>query len=124
MRLLSPPKRPKSPPLAHMDVDIEIDRTDAGLLGAMRAALVPAAVAQAGIAHIGEPQAAPLRQPARALAGELPGKDDLFAILVGADDVRAQFAETAVIAADHLLLGEDGVAEEDVGSAGHRTIAI
>jgi hypothetical protein len=72
-----------------MDVNIKIDRADAGLLGAMRAALVPAAVAQAGIAHIGEPQAAPLRQPARALAGEVPGKDDLFAILVGADDVRA-----------------------------------
>ena len=72
-----------------MHVDVEIDIADAGLRGAMRAAFMPMARAGSRIPDIGEPQAAPLRQPARALAGELPGKDDLFAILVGADDVRA-----------------------------------
>jgi len=33
--------------------------------------------------------------------------------------MRAQLAMAAVIAADHLLLGEDGVAEERVGGRGH-----
>ena len=49
-------------PSAHVDIDIEIDRADAGLFGAVRAALVPAAIPRMGIADIGEQQAAPLRQ--------------------------------------------------------------
>ena len=62
---------------------------------------------------------APLRQPARTVAAELPGQHDLVAIPVGADDVRAQFARTAFIAADNLFFGEDCVAENGVGGARH-----
>src|SRR3981189_1169222 len=108
------------PPLAHVDVDIEIDLADTGLLRTMRAAFVPAAIAGARIPDVGQSQTPPLRQLAAAFASELPGQHDLFAALAGADDVRTQFVRAAVIAADHLLPGEDGVAEESVGGAGHR----
>jgi hypothetical protein len=106
-------------PLAHVNVDVEIDLADASLLGPVRAAFVPAAIARAGIPDIGKPQASPLRQLARTFPGELPRQHDLFAAFVGADDVRTQFAHAAVIAADDLLFGEDGVAEEVIGGAGH-----
>ena len=94
-----------------MNVDVDIDVADAGLRRAMRAALMPAAPARAGIADIGQLQASPLRQRPRALAAELPGQHDLFAASIGADDVRAQLAKPAVIAADNLLLAENGVAK-------------
>src|SRR5437879_4941675 len=61
-----------SPPLAHVDVDIEIDVTDALLRCLVRTALVPAPLARMGITHIGEPQTAPLRQLPGTLAGKLP----------------------------------------------------
>ena len=99
------------PPFANVNVDVEIDVADAGLLGAMRTALMPAAITRAGILHIGKSQTPPLRQLAAAFAGELPGQHGFLAALVGADDVRAQFAAATVIAAHHLLLGKDGVAE-------------
>jgi hypothetical protein len=102
-----------------VNVDIEIDLADAGLFGPMRTAFMPAAIAGAGVPDIGKPQAAPLRQLAAAAAGELPGQHNLFAGPVGADDVRTEFAGAAAIAADHLLLGEDGVAEEGVAGARH-----
>src|ERR1700732_347465 len=73
----------------------------------------------AGVPDVGQSQAPPLRQWARAFSGELPRQHDFFAVLVGADDVRAEFARAAVIAAHDLLLGEDGVAEEGIGGAGH-----
>ena len=76
------------PALAHIDVDVEIDFADAGLRRAMRAALMPAAFARVCLADIRKLQAAPLRQGARAFAGELPGQHDLFAAPAGADDVR------------------------------------
>ena len=63
--------------------------------GAVRTAFVPAAIANAGIFHIGEFQAAPLRQAAAAFTGELPGHHDFFAALVDADDVGAEFAGAA-----------------------------
>ena len=85
-----------SPPFANVNVDIKIDLADAGLLRSMRAALVPSG-RRASATYVGEPQAAPLRQVARTFAAELPGQHDLFAALVGADDVRAEFAEAAVI---------------------------
>ena len=44
-----------------MDVDIEIDIADAGLLGAMRTSFMPVAVADLGVPDIGQPQASPLR---------------------------------------------------------------
>src|ERR1700722_1443565 len=102
-----------------MDVDIEINLGDAFLLRLVRAARVPAAAARADMVDIGQFQAAPLRQLSAAFAGELPGQDDLFAALVGTDDVRTQFAMPTVIATKHLLLGEDSVAEERVGSVRH-----
>src|SRR5882672_1279388 len=108
-----------STPLADVDVDIEIDIADAGLRRLMRAALMPTALARACVADVRQLQAAPLRQRPRTLAAELPGQHDLFATLVGAEDVRAEFAEAAVIVADDLLLTEDGIAEEGVGGALH-----
>src|SRR5882724_8557346 len=106
--------------LAHVNVDVEIDPADTNLLGLVGAASMPASIARAGILDVGKFQAPPLRQPAAAFAGKLPGQHDLFAASVGADDVRTQFAGTAVIAAHDLPFGEDGVAEEGVGGAGHR----
>src|SRR5437879_13573968 len=103
-----------------MNIYIEIELADASLLGLVRATLVPAAIPRAGIPDIGQPQATPLRQLAGTFTGKLPRQHDLFAAFVGADDVRAQFAMAAFIGADHLLLGEDGVAEELVSGAGHR----
>jgi hypothetical protein len=108
-----------SPSLAYVNIDIEIDIAHAGLRRLMRAAFMPAAGAWARPADIGELQASPLRQRPRALAAELPGQHDLFAAFIGADDVRAQFADATVIEADDLLLAEDGVAEEGVGGAWH-----
>ena len=102
-----------------MDIDIEIDLADAGLRRAVGAAFMPAPIAGARFPDVGQFQTPPLRQLAAAFAGKLPGQHDFFTALVGADDVRAQFARASLIAADHLLLGEDGVAEESVGGAGH-----
>src|SRR5262245_60856408 len=95
------------PPLAHMDVDVEIDVADAGLLAAMRAAVVPWSRARLGIPDMGKPQAAPLRQPAAALPRELPGQHDFLAAPVAADDMRAELAPPPVVAAHDLPLGED-----------------
>ena len=111
---------PLLPPLANVDIDIEIDLADAGLRCAMGAAFMPAAIAGARIPDVGQSQTTPLRQLAAAVAGKLPGQHDLFAAPAGADDVRTQFARAAIIAAHDLLLGADGVAEESVGGAGHR----
>ena len=106
-------------PPAHVDVDIEIDLADAGLFAAMRAALVPAAVARAEIPDIGKPQAAPLRQGAAASARELPGQYDFFAGPVAADDVGAELADAPVVAADNLPLGEDRRTEQGVCRTGN-----
>ena len=102
----------RSPQFANMNVDVEIDPADAGLFGAVRAAFVPAAVLRAGIPDTGKPQASPLRQLARAFACELPRQHDFFAAFVKANDMRAQFAVTALIGANHLLLSADRVAKE------------
>src|SRR5689334_11376416 len=107
------------PPPADVDVDVEIDLADAALFAAMRAALVPAAVARAEIPDIGKPQAAPLRQGAAALARELPSQHDFLAGPVAADDVRAELADAPVVAADNLPLGEDRRAEQGVCRRGH-----
>jgi hypothetical protein len=104
-----------------VNVDVEIDASHAFLGRLVGATLIPAASARTGVADIGEFQAPPLRQLAAAFPGELPRQHDLFAALVGADDVRAQFAMTAVIGAGHLLFAEDGVPEEGVGGVGHRS---
>src|SRR6267154_4583019 len=103
------------PPLANVDIDIEIDLADAGLRRAVGAAFMPAAIAGARIADVDQSQTSPLRQLAAAFAGKLPGQHDFFTALVGADDVRAQFAMASLIGADHLLLPQDRVAEEIVG---------
>jgi hypothetical protein len=107
-------------PLAHVNVDVKIDFTDAGLLGAVRAAFMPTAGTGAGISDIDQSQASPLRNPAAALAGELPRQHDLFAAFAGPNDMRTQFAMPAVISAGDLLLPEDSIAEESVGRAWHR----
>src|SRR5262245_60587097 len=99
------------PPLADVDVDVEIDVADTGLLAAMRAALVPWSLARLGIPDMGKPQAAPLRQPAAALPCELPRQHDLLAAPVAADDMRAELAVAPIVAADDLPLGEDRRAE-------------
>jgi len=106
-------------PLAHVNVDVEIDPGHALLRRLVRAALVPAAIACASVSDIGQFQASPLRQLAAAFPAELPRQHGFLAVLVGADDVGTQFARAAVIDAGHLLLGEDRVAEQDVGGAGH-----
>jgi hypothetical protein len=111
-------------PLANVDVDIQIDRADAGLRRTMRAAFMPQAFSRAGILHVGEFETSPLRQLAAALTGKLPGEHDRFTALVGADDVRTQFAMASLISADHLLLPEDRVAEEIVGGARHRKMFL
>src|SRR3977135_4535706 len=95
--------------LPDVDIDVEIDRADAGLLCAMRAALEPAAVAHLRVPDIGKPQASPLRQRPCSCARELPGQHILFAALVGTDNMRAHFTAAAVIAVDDLPFGEDGL---------------
>src|SRR5580704_18252495 len=102
-----------------MDVDIEINLGDAFLLRLVRAARMPPAASCTGMAHISQFETTPLRQLPAAFTGELPGQHDLFAVLVGSDDVRTQFATPAIIGAEHLLLAEDGVAKERVGGARH-----
>jgi len=102
-----------------VNVDVEIDRGHALLRRLVRAALVPPATACSGVSDVGEFQAPPLRQLAAALSGELPRQHGFLASPVGANDVRTQFAMASVIGAEHLLLGEDGVAEEGVDGAGH-----
>jgi len=53
-----------SPPLAHMNIDVEIDLGDALLRRLVRGAFMPAPVAGAGISDVGQPQTPPLRQRA------------------------------------------------------------
>ena len=108
-----------SPQLAHVNIDVEVDVADAGLRGAMGSAGIPTAIARASILDAGEFQTSPLRQLAAAFAAELPAQHNLFAVLVGADDVRAQFATAALLAANDLLLGEDGIAKQGIIRAGH-----
>jgi hypothetical protein len=102
-----------------VNVDVEIDIADAGLLRAVRAALMPAASARTSVSDVCHFQTSPLRQPAAAFAGELSGQYGFLAVLVGADDMRTQFAREAVVGADHLPFGKDRIAEESVGGAGH-----
>ena len=85
---------------------------------------MPPAFSRAGIFDVGEFETSPLRQASAAFTGKLPGEHHFFTALVGADDVRTQFAMPSLIAADHLLLGEDGVAEEIVGGAQHRKMFL
>jgi len=80
---------------------------------------VPSPAAQVCGLDLGESQTAPLRQLAAVRSGKLPGQHDLLAVLVGANDVRTQFAVGAVVCADDLLSSEDRVAEEGVGWAWH-----
>jgi hypothetical protein len=49
----------------------------------------------------------------------LPRQHGFLALPVGAENKRAKFAMTTAVAADHLLLGKDGVAEDGVGEGGH-----
>jgi hypothetical protein len=58
------------PQLAHVNVDVEIDLADAGLLLSVRPAFVPPPIARTGIFDIGKPEALPLRQRTAALSGE------------------------------------------------------
>ena len=102
-----------------MDVDVEIDVRDTALLVLVRATFMPAPVAGKGVADIGKLQTSPLRQLAGTLAAELPRQHGFLAILVGTDDMRTQFAAPVAVAANHLLPGEDGVAEDGVGSGRH-----
>ena len=105
--------------LAHVNVDVEVDVTDAGLRGAVRAALVPWPVTRAGVSDFGKPQASPLRQLAATFSGKLPRQYGFLAALVGAQDMGTQFAMAAFIGADHLLFGQDRIAEQGVSGAGH-----
>ena len=105
---------------AHVNIDVEIDVADAGLRSPVRAALVPVAIARAGVGDIGELQASPLRQRSAALTAKLPGEDGFLTHLVGAEDVGAELAIAPLVDAGYLLLGEDCLAEERVGAAGHR----
>ena len=79
---------PRLPPLADVNVDVEVDPADAGLLGPVRSALVPATLAGTGIPDIGEPQASPLWKRTAALPRELPCQHDFLAALADADDMR------------------------------------
>lgn len=112
--------RVHSTQLTNVDIDVEIDVAHACLRRAVRAAFKPAAAAHAGLVHIRQPQAAPLRQRPAAFTSELPGQHRFLAALIGADDVRAKLAIAALVDTGHLLLSKDGVAEERVGPAGHR----
>lgn len=108
-----------------MNIDVEIDLGDAALRRQMRAAGLPRAFARASITNIGEPEAFPLRHAAAvALAAELPREHHLVAGPAVADDVRAELAHLATIGASHLLLGENGVAEEGVGGGAHCGLPI
>ena len=93
---------PQLPAVADVDVDVEIDVADAGLLAAMRAAFMLWTVACDGVSDVGKPQAAPLRQAAAALSGKLPRQHHFLAASVMADDLRTQFAIAPVIAANDL----------------------
>ena len=105
-----------------MDVDVEVDLGHATLRHFMRTAFMPTAVMDTRVTNMGQPQASPLRQFARAFSSELPSQHDLFAGFIGADDMWANFAVATFVAADHLLLAEDGVANECVcgASLGHQ----
>jgi hypothetical protein len=52
-----------------------------------------------------------LRQFSAAVAAELPRQHHFLAVPAGADNVRAEFATAAIVAADHLLLPQDRFAE-------------
>jgi hypothetical protein len=97
--------------LAHVNVDVEVDIANASLRSAVRASLMPTPVARAGISHSGKPQASPLRQLTATFPGKLPRQHCLLATLVETQDMRAQFAMAAFIAADHLLFSQDCIAE-------------
>lgn len=83
-----------------MDVDVEVDVFDACLRRVVPAALVPGAIAQPGVADVGQGQAAPFAarwKVAAGLAGELIGEDLLdalpaLALLAPANDDRAELA--------------------------------
>jgi hypothetical protein len=107
------------PQLAHVNVDVEIDSDDAFLRRLVRAALMPTARTCPGVPDVGEFQAPPLRQLAAAFAVKLPRQHGVLAVLVGADNMRTQFAMASAVSADHLLLAENGFAEEGIGRAGH-----
>ena len=109
--------------LAYVDVDVEMNVRHTGLFGPVRPALVPGPDTAACIADIGKPKALPgpasWKLALTDFAGKLPRQHGFLALLVGAEDKRAKFAMTTAIAADHLLPGEDGVAEEGVSGGGH-----
>jgi hypothetical protein len=54
----------------------------------------------------------------------LPRQHGFLAILVGANDERAKLAMTIAVAADHLLLGKNGVSEDGVGGRGHCAVPL
>jgi hypothetical protein len=110
-------------PFADVNVDVEVNVYNAFLFGPVRLALVPGPDTAARIPDIGKPKALPgasLRKLALAnLAGKLPRQQSFLALLVGAENKRTKLAMTPAIAANHLLLGEDGGAEEGVSGRGH-----
>jgi hypothetical protein len=101
-------------------VHVEVDVLDAALLLPMAASGAPRTIAQAHVSDVGEHEAAPLaarRQLAARRTAELKRQHLLLAARV-ADDVRAQLAVVSAVHACHLLLFEDGLAEEAVGGEG------
>jgi hypothetical protein len=94
-----------------VNVDVDVDVANASLLGAVSASRVPWPVTRISISDVGKPQAPPLRQLAAALSGELLRQHDFLTTLVETQDMRAQFAVAAFIGADHLLFGQDRIAE-------------
>ena len=106
------------PAFAHVDVDVEIDV--AAQVCSLRCE--PPSChrpSRDGDFYIGEPQAAPLRQGAAALPRELPRQHDFLAIPVAADDMRAELAHAAAVAANDLPLGKDRLAEQGIRRTGH-----
>ena len=105
-----------------MNVDVEINVRHAFLFGFVRATFHPGPGAAACIANLGKPEALPgpaSRKLAFAdFAGKLPRQHRFLTLLVGPEHKRAKLAMMTAVAADHLLFGEDGVAENGVGEEG------
>ena len=110
----------------HMDIDVEVYPCHAALPRLVRASLIPRTGTGNGVTNRGQSQTSPLRQLARAFSGELPRQNNLFAGLVDTYDMWAQLAVPTFIAADHLLLPQNGIANQIIGGASiwHRTCAF
>src|SRR5262245_61329393 len=125
MLLCTPASGRASPPVADVDVDVEVHLRNAALLPPVRTTGMPRPVASSDVAHLGDQEAAPFsaaRQRLAAHTAELESEQLFLAVRV-AKNVRAQVAVVAVVVAGDLLFGKNGFPDEPVGRARHHSAA-